>query len=523
MLSKVTSKLLGVARQRQVWNVAAFSTAAQELPFHEMVGLFYDNAAKHVEKKLMEELPWQGSSDSKGKYVKGVLDSIRAVDNVIELKFPIKRDDGSYEVIQAWRAQHSHHRLPCKGGIRYAADCDKGEVLALASLMTFKCAVLNVPYGGAKGGVRINPKEYSVEEIERITRRFALELAKKGFIGAFIDVPAPDMGTGEREMAWIADTYAQTIGYQDINAKGCVTGKPINQGGINGRTAATGLGLFYSLENFINDEKWAGKCGLTSGVKGKTFIVQGFGNVGSHSARLLHDAGAKCIGVIELDGSIYNPDGIDPIALEEYKKVHGGVAGFPGAQAYTKGCLLSEKCDILIPAANERQITVDNAGSIQAKVIVEGANGPTTPPADKILQKKNVLVIPDLFANAGGVSVSYFEWLKNLNHVSFGKLYFKYEKDNHSHLLQSVSQSLESHLGRKVDVKPTDEFKYRYDHISEEDVVRSGLHYSVERAAKDIMKNCERYSLGLDLRTAAYISAIEKIFYTYHRSGITPN
>lgn len=488
-----------------------------------MVEVFFNNAAEHVEVKMNKELPWQGTSEKKAKYIKGVLDNIRAVDNATEFRFPIKRDDGSFEVINAWRAQHSHHRLPCKGGIRYAADVDMGEVLALASLMTFKCAVLNVPYGGAKGGIRINPADYSVDELERITRRYAMELAKKGYIGAFVDVPAPDMGTGEREMAWMADTYAQTVGYQDINAKGCVTGKPINQGGIHGRTAATGLGLFYALENFINNEKWACKCGLSSGIKGKTFIVQGYGNVGQYTTQFMHEAGAKLIGVLELDGNIYNPDGIDVPSLDAYKKSHGGIAGFPGAQAYTKGSLLSEECDILVPAANERQINIDNADSIRAKLILEGANGPVTPPADKILQKKNILVIPDLLANAGGVTVSYFEWLKNLNHVSFGKLYFKYEKDNHYHILSSVSQSLEHALGKRVDIQPTEDFKERYDRISEEDVVRSGLHYSMERASNIVMDTCESYNLGLDLRTSAYISAIEKIFYTYHASGLTFN
>ncbi|KAL5964100.1 Glutamate dehydrogenase 1 mitochondrial [Taenia solium] len=522
MLSqKIALSLSELIRVPYLFRTAKLSSAAPDLPFHKMVEIFYNNAAKHVEEKMNKELPWQEPCERKAKYVKGVLDNIRAVNNVTEFHFPIKRDDGSFEVIHAWRAQHSHHRLPCKGGIRYAADVNMGEVLALASLMTFKCAVLNVPYGGAKGGVRINPKAYSVNELERITRRYTMELAKKGYIGAFVDVPAPDMGTGEREMAWMADTYSQTLGYQDINAKGCVTGKPINQGGIHGRTAATGLGLFYVLENFINNEKWAHKCGLSSGIKGKTFIVQGYGNVGQYTSQFMHEAGAKLIGVLELDGSIYNPNGIDVPSLEAYKKSHGSIAGFPGAEAYTKGSLLSEKCDILVPAANERQINVDNADGIQAKLIIEGANGPITPSGDKILQKKNILVIPDLLANAGGVSVSYFEWLKNLNHVSFGKLYFKYEKDNHHHILNSVGQSLEHAFGKKVDIQPTEEFKERYDHISEEDVVRSGLHYSMERASNVVMDTCECYNLGLDLRTAAYISAIEKIFYTYHGSGMT--
>ncbi|VDO05106.1 unnamed protein product [Rodentolepis nana] len=512
----------GTSKVNYLLNAVKLSTCSQELPFHEMVGKFYDNAAKFVEKKMVEEIEWRGPTDKKAEYVKGILNNIRNVDNVSEFNFPIKRDNGSYEIISAWRAQHSHHRLPCKGGIRYDSNVEMGEILALASLMTFKCAVLNVPFGGAKGGIRINPQSYSQDELERITRRYALELAKKGYLGAYIDVPAPDMNTGEREMAWIADTYTQTIGYKDVNSKACVTGKPINQGGIHGRTAATGLGLFYTLENFINKEAWTRKCSLSPGIKGKTFIVQGYGNVGRYSAKFLHEGGAKCIGILEVDGNLYNPNGIDITALNEYTTKHGSIVDFPGAESSKASIdLLFERCDILIPAANERQINASNADKIQARLIIEGANGPTTPPADAILKEKNVLIIPDLLANAGGVTVSYFEWLKNLNHVSFGKLSFKYEKDSQQYLLESVEESLEHAFGKKVGINPTKALQERYDNISEEDVVHSGLHYSVQRASNNVMDTCDRYHLGIDVRTAAYISAIEKIFLTFHKSGMT--
>uniref|UniRef100_A0A8C4Z750 Glutamate dehydrogenase n=1 Tax=Gadus morhua TaxID=8049 RepID=A0A8C4Z750_GADMO len=492
----VDSALPATSSLMRVRNYANAADVPDDPNFFRMVEGFFDRGASIVEDKLIEDLKTRETPEQKRNRVRGILRIIKPCNHVLSVSFPIKRDNGEWEVVEGYRAQHSQHRTPCKG---------------------------DVPFGGAKAGVKINVKNYSDNELEKITRRFTIELAKKGFIGPGIDVPAPDMSTGEREMSWIADTYANTIAHTDINAHACVTGKPISQGGIHGRISATGRGVFHGIENFIQEASYMSMVGLTPGFQDKTFIVQGFGNVGLHSMRYLHRFGAKCVGVGEIDGSIYNPEGIDPKQLEDYKLQNGTIVGFPGAQPY-EGSILEADCHILIPAAGEKQLTRNNAPRIKAKIIAEGANGPTTPEADKIFLENNVMVIPDMYLNAGGVTVSYFEWLKNLNHVSYGRLTFKYERDSNYHLLMSVQESLERKFGKQggpIPVVPTADFQARVAGASEKDIVHSGLAYTMERSSRQIMRTASKYNLGLDLRTAAYVNAIEKVFKVYSEAGLT--
>ena len=444
----------------------------------------------------------------------GILEQIKQCNSVLRLHFPVKIGD-KVEVIKAYRVQHSHHKLPCKGGIRFSEMVNLDEVMALAALMTYKCAIVNVPFGGAKGGISINPKKYSTYDLERITRRYTSELIKKKFIGPGEDVPAPDYGTGEREMSWILDTY-MAMHPGEVEALGCVTGKPITQGGVRGRKEATGLGVFFGIREVCNNLDMMKKLGMSTGIAGKKIIVQGLGNVGYHSAKFFQEGGAIVIGLAEFEGSIYNEKGLDVEAVFQHRKTTGSILNFPGATNFLKSSdALEAPCDILIPAALENVINGDNADKIKAKIVGEAANGPLTPEADEILINKGVLVVPDMYLNAGGVTVSYFEWLKNLSHVSYGRLEKRFMENQNANILSQI----ESMTGNTVNESQRKLLVHGPDEI---DLVRSGLEDTMIKATNEILECWQNNPDIKDMRTASFVVAINKVGTSYMELGIFP-
>jgi len=477
----------------------AETSSGEDLNLHHIVDRLFDKAAAFVD------------------IDPGLLAQIKACNNLYSFSFPVRLDGGKVAIYQGWRAEHSHHRKPLKGGIRFAMHVDESEVMALASLMTYKCALVNVPFGGSKGAVKIDPYHTPLDVLERVTRRYAFELAHKNFIGPGVNVPAPDMGTGEREMAWMVDTFA-AMNPSTIDSFACVTGKPVSQGGIKGRTEATGRGVYYGIVEACEHEDDMAALGLPAGVEGKSVIVQGFGNVGYHAVEILQREGnAKIIGIGEYNGCLYNPDGIDVAAVAEHRKQTGYIQGYGhGCQEFegSEACLELE-CDILIPAALENQITLKNAHKINAKIIGEAANGPVTDGADQVLIDRGIMVIPDIYLNAGGVTVSYFEWTKNISHMRFGRMAKRFGVSRDHEVLDIIEG---------VTNKPIPEAKRaRLAKGGEEiDLVRSGL-WSTMAEAYDEMREARENTEGVhDLRTAAYIVAIEKVANSYGQLGIFP-
>jgi glutamate dehydrogenase (NAD(P)+) len=458
------------------------------------------------------------SFDKAAKFTKwdaGILEQIKACNSVYRMRFPIKRDNGSIEVMEAYRVQHSQHRTPCKGGIRFSDAVDQDEVMALAALMTYKCAIVNVPFGGAKGGIKINPHDYSTYELEKITRRYTSELVKKNFIGPGIDVPAPDYGTGEREMSWIVDTY-QSLKPGEIDAAGCVTGKPITQGGVHGRKEATGLGVFFGIREVCNMADIMKKQGLSIGVENKKVIVQGLGNVGYYTTKFFREHGAIIVCIAEFEGAIFNANGLNEEEVFQHRKKTGSILNFSGATNVKKTSeALELECDILIPAALENVINGENAPRIKAKIVAEAANGPCTPEADEIFTKRGILVVPDMYLNAGGVTVSYFEWLKNLSHVRYGRLEKRFTENLNTHILSQIEAL--------TDKKVSDKERQLIMHGAEEiDLVHSGLEETMASATREIMEIWKSNPAIPDMRTAAYVSAINKVATSYVELGIFP-
>ena len=467
------------------------------LSFFQTVLAFFDEAARFTDHSPV------------------LLQQIRSCNSVYEMNFPVKFSKGHYEIISAFRVQHSHHKVPVKGGIRFSKRVNVDEVKALAALMTYKCALVEVPFGGGKGGVMIESRKYEPDQLERITRRYTTELVKKNFIGPGVDVPAPDYGTGAREMAWIFDTYL-ALNPGQLDAAACVTGKPVEQGGVRGRAEATGRGVFYGIKHVTSYKEDMEKLGLSTGVEGKRVVIQGLGNAGYHCATSFFDAGAKIVAIAEYDGAIASPAGLDPRAVHEHRAETGSILGFPGSQRLeTSRAALESECDILIPAALERQITEENAPRIQAKIIAEAANGPTTSEAEQILKERGVMVVPDVYMNAGGVTVSYFEWLKNLSHVRFGRMSKRFEEASHNSILSTVERLTDRNLlpEEKAElVRGADEI----------DLVNSGLEDTMINAYDNI-RNVMHTTDGVDtLRVAAFVLAINRVAVSYGQLGIFP-
>ena len=473
-----------------------------QLTFSQSVGKMVDRAAARL------------------KLPPALVEQMRDCHAVYQVRFPVKLSDGEYHNFMGWRAIHSVHRLPAKGGIRYAPHVDQDEVEALAALMTYKCAIVDVPFGGAKGALAIDPRRYSVDDLETITRRFARELIERGYISPGGNVPAPDLGTGPREMAWIADVY-KNLRPHEIDHLACVTGKPLTAGGINGRVEATGRGAQYVLREFFRhpeDVRLAhppeGDLRLSGSLEGKKVVIQGLGNVGYHAAKFLSEEdGAIITAIVEWDGALVNPAGLSVESVRRYMNETGGVKGFPDAAYEPNGlACLERECDILIPAAMEGQITGDNADQIKAPLVVEAANGPLTFDADEQLRARGVVILPDVFVNAGGVVVSYFEWIKNLSHIRFGRMDRRLDELKG----QRIVHALEVMTGKKVPDEIRAELGTGADEL---DLVRSGLDDTMRTAYQEISEVLHRDGAIGDFRTAAFVIALQKIARTYAEMG----
>lgn len=459
--------------------------------FLENVDAMLQSAAEHV--------PMQG----------GLLEKIRVCNETYVTRFGVRLRERMF-TFEGWRCVHANQPAPAKGGIRYAPDVDQEEVEALAALMSYKCALMGLPFGGSKGALKIDPAQWTPRELERITRRFAQELIRQNFLSPAQNVPAPDVGTSEREMVWIADEYRR-LRPGDINAEACVTGKPLAAGGIEGRTEATGRGVQYAIREFFATQRDIGKTGLVPELNGRTVVIQGFGNVGYHAAKFLAQDGCKIVAIVERDGACFNPDGLAIDDLAAHFHSTGSVKDFKGGSFVDGVAAFTMDCDILIPAARESVITLQNADAIDARLIVEAANGPVAFDADRRLRERNIVIIPDLFANAGGVTVSYFEWVKNITHIPFGLMESGHRRQQNS-LLSSALADL---IGKTL---PTD--LVENSGVQEIDLVRSGLESKMRAVYRQMSHLWNEADAIADLRTAAYVIALSRIKTLYETVGI---
>ncbi len=470
---------------------------AEDLNLWNIVGRQFDKAAATLD------------------YPEGLLKQIKACNAVYYVQFPVRFGD-RYEMFQGWRAEHSQHRKPTKGGIRYSEFVTQEEIMALAALMTYKCAIVDVPFGGSKGGVCLNPRNYTPVQLEKITRRYTAELVRKNFIGPGINVPAPDLGTGEQEMAWIADTYDALMPGQ-IDSQACVTGKPVSQGGIAGRKEATGRGVQFGIREAFAHKDDLKKHGLSGGLEGKRIAIQGFGNVGYHVAKFLSEEdGCKIVAVGDVTGGAMSADGLDVEVLREHMAKTGGLTGLKGAKDLPgPRDVLEVECDILVPAALENQITLENVDRVKARMVAEAANGPTTVGADEQLNKRGVMIIPDIFLNAGGVTVSYFEWTKNLSHIRYGRMEKRLDEIYREKLLSTIEQVSK--------MKVPDSLRRELIHGADEvDLVNSGLEGTMANAYREIREAFLKDPRLGDLRTAAFAVAIGKVARSYSELGVFP-
>jgi len=469
----------------------------EDLNFNNIVSKQFDRAAAYL------------------KIPAPLMAQIKACNNVYYFQFPVRFGNDRYEIFEGWRAEHSQHWKPVKGGIRFSEMVNADEIMALAALMTYKCAIVDLPFGGSKGGVRFNPKKYTAEEVEKITRRFTAELIRKQFIGPGENVPGPDVGTGEREMAWMADTY-DAFKPGGIDNLACVTGKPVSQGGIAGRTEATGRGVQFGIREAFRFKEDCDRLGLSLGLDGKRIAVQGFGNVGYHASLFLsQEDGCRIVAIGEWDACVVNPNGLNIAELDNHRKATGSIRNYPGGTTLPKDALWDVECDILIPAALENQITLENCGRIRAKVLAEAANGPTTPGAEEILHKRGVFILPDIYLNAGGVTVSYFEWSKNISHMRFGRLQKHLEGMRNQKLVASIETAMQKPIpepDRKLLTRGPDEL----------DLVNSGLEETMGNAYREIREAHLARAPLESMRTGAFIIAIEKVALTYEQLGVFP-